>query len=190
MNDTSILQLFIKDPTQGFQVMFEAYWDKLYQYAYAILQSEDAAKDVVQALFVAIWEDQKKLTNVRSLKYYLYQAVKNNTLQYIHSHRFTELQEAVILELVYVDTTDEEISFKEQSAELQRRLAALPPRRREIFIMNRYDQLSKEEIAQRLGLSIRTVETHIGNALKSLKDNGLETGCIIITATTLYIIVY
>lgn len=181
MDDFAILELFREDPQKGTKKIFDTYWDKLYHYAYGILQSEDAAKDVVQSLFINMWENRENARNIRNLKYYLYQSVKNNALKYINNHRFTELHEEVIRELEYLDTSDQELIDKKQSEEVEKRLATLPKRRREIFLLSRYDQLSNEEIARKQGLSIRTVETHISNAIKSLEEHTVGLGCLLLS---------
>ena len=157
-----------QNPERGIKALYDTYWEQLYHYTLQVTTCSDSAKEIIQSLFVALWEDHQKLAKVTHLKSYLYRAVKNNILRYMSDHRFTSLHLDVIERLP--DASDsEEIEQSSNQHLLQQRLAVLPTRRREVFELSRYQQLTHHQIAQRLQISIHTVEKHITNALAALR---------------------
>jgi len=169
ISDQEIIDLFKSNADAGIKAIFDKYWDKLYHYSFKIVESEDAAKDIVQNLFVSLWENQAKAENIRSLKHYLYQSVRNNTIQYLKNNQFGVLHEHLLAELKETEQEEKEQVHQEQNDLLKRRIEELPPKRKEIFTLSRYKHLSNEQIATKLNLSIRTVETQISNALRYLR---------------------
>ena len=136
------------------------------------VKSVDDAREVVQKVFIKLFEKREKLEIKSSLKPYLFKSVYNTCLNEIRGKKsFLDVDEIDQLDL-------SEQSDKLVEAEEEKRIWAaindLPTKCRDIFIMNRFDGLKNQEIADKLDISKRTVEVQISNALKKLRDKLLN----------------
>ena len=159
----------LKQGDEGaYRTLVHHYQDRLFKVAYGILLDREEAWDIVQDVFFSIWKNRDTLNITESVKSYLYRAVHNQGVNYIKRKK---------LERDYLHTLNPEpVSENEESQiELKRKIhdvvASLPPKRREIFRMNRYEGLKYRQIAERLGISIKTVENQMGSALKYLEQH-------------------
>ncbi|SKC83201.1 RNA polymerase sigma-70 factor [Ohtaekwangia koreensis] len=169
--DEQLLKLLQNDSRAAFSTLYDRYWEGMYRASYALLRDEDASKDIVQEVFLAIWKKRQTL-QITFLSAYLYQSVKYQVAQHL---RRTELSMEHTLYLggkdKAINSTEELIDFKELDSLLQATLNNLPEKCRNVFYLSRFEHLSNTEIAERLNLSTRTVEWHISNALKHLRDS-------------------
>ena len=150
-----------------FEAIYVRYSSRLYSSAYNILRNKEACEDLIQDLFIDLWQ-KKELLNIIKLKSYLYTSARNNALLVLRSGKVT-LDLDVIKMLIDDYATDDLLLQKEITANLQRKIKTLPAKCREIFVLSRQEQLSHKEIAARLNISIKTVENQITTALKRLK---------------------
>lgn len=141
-------------------------------YGMTFLKDKDQVEELVQDVFVKLWEKRDQLQIQTSLKSYLYTSVKNSILNYIKSQKVrssyaNEMQQQE--EPTYLSVDDFE------NIELQNRIEnlvnAMPTERLKVFKLSRYEGLKYKEIAQKLGISIKTVENQMGKALKYLREN-------------------
>ncbi|MCS4239499.1 RNA polymerase sigma-70 factor (family 1) [Myroides gitamensis] len=153
---------------------YNLHWDVLYQYSYNILRDQTLASDVVQDVFISIWDNYDSLA-IDNAKAYLITAVKNKSLYYLKKVPFNTIQ----LESIYhvlteheLLTNEEESLFKEQLLQLiyNKAQEVLPKRCLEIFNLRFYSHQSYKEIASKLAISESTVENQISKALKTLKS--------------------
>lgn len=157
---------------QAFENVFRAYYPRLCRFAAEYVDSANRARDVVQEVFLRIWERRETWTVQRSLKAYLYQAVRNRALN--ESRRKTTKQEAE-KDLAY--TTEPSTRSKAADAAhgsalseaVDEAIGELPERRRMAFLLHRRHGFTYEEIACVMGITGKTVENQIGRALKSLR---------------------
>jgi RNA polymerase sigma-70 factor (ECF subfamily) len=157
---------------EAFDILFSRHWEALYKSAFFILKDEDASKDVVQDVFIWLWENRTRL-NINSLKSYLHAAVKFKVANYIRSGKiresfFGELAGAKIL--TEPAGPEETAELKELKSIIQAAIDELPDKCREIFLLSRDQQLSNAEIAAKLGLSIKTVENQMTIALRRIRN--------------------
>lgn len=148
-------------------------------YASKIVYDIDIAKDIVQEVFLKTWENREKIEINTSPETYLFRAVRNQCINFIR-HKYihqkfanTVEKELRDIESDYYAKADESILkiFSQETGEiLKATVSNLPDKCREIFEMSRYNGLKNSEIAQRLNISLRTVETQIYRALKELKS--------------------
>nr|WP_262916102.1 RNA polymerase sigma-70 factor [Pedobacter montanisoli] len=128
------------------------------------------AEEIVQDVFVKIWERSEDLSQIKSIKSYLYRSVINLSINYINRQKNLEHHHQKMLS----EFTEEQAEVIDEENELIVMLfdeiEKLPSKCREIFKMNRFEKLKYREIALKLDLSERTVENHIANALKILRD--------------------
>ena len=157
---------------EAFEVVFRAYYAKLADYANGMVRSRDGADDVVQEVFVALWTQRNRLSSPDNLVGYLYRAVRNRSLNQIRRHRMVadwETKQA-IAEPQVAPPADRETERAEIAEAIRRAVATLSPRCREVFELSRDQGLTYPEIAATLGISIKTVETLMGRALKGIRE--------------------
>ncbi len=156
-----------------FDFVFQYYYSGMCAYAETILKDAKAVEDIVQDIFVILWIKGEKTEITGSLKKYLFTAVKNRCFDYL-KHQKVKSQSIIKLkysENINQDTPEYWYAETELQKIIDNILDTLPPRCREIFQMSRFDGLKNQEIADRLGLSKRTIELQISNALKRLRKD-------------------
>ena len=172
VNDTRLIAQLAKRDETAFEQVFKEHFKNLHGYAFTMLKDEMAAEEAVQNVFFRIWERAGSLTISGPLAAYLYRAVSNECLNQI---KHQKVKEAHALHVAYVapdhrDTPSRTLQAKELDTRLQKALNELPEQCRTIFQMSRFEELRYGEIADRLGLSIKTVENQMGRALKVLRE--------------------
>lgn len=159
---------------QAFEHIFRAYYKRLHGFAYSYLMQAETAEDVVQSVFLKIWSQRETWNPPGTVKQYLFAAVRNKALNIIrHQNVVKETEDDVVQtfkDLKEPTYSDQEYNLKELQGEIQKGIEALPPRCRQIFILNRRGGLTYNEIAEHLDISINTVNTQMGRALKSLRN--------------------
>ena len=157
---------------EAFEAVFRAYYARLADYANGLVRSRDSAEDVVQEVFVALWTQRDRLTTPDNLIGYLYRSVRNRSLNQIrHRRMVTDWQTRQAAEENPVAApADRETENAEIVAAVKDAVATLSPRCREVFELSRDRGLTYPEIASTLGISIKTVETLMGRALKGVRE--------------------
>lgn len=158
--------------TRAFEQLFFAYGQPLTSFALRFVQDQDLAEDIVQDVFLRVWTQRTNLDPDRSIKTYLYTATRNQALNVLRHSRVKQhgAEELAPLE-PQVTTPEDQLEQQQVSREIHRAIAQLPDRCRTIFTMSRFDHLTYAEIAEILHISIKTVETQMGRALKSLRSS-------------------
>lgn len=171
----SRLPEYRKDLT-NFEQLFRDLQPRLYAYCCKYIDDIELAKDIVQECFINLWENYESV--VVSYEYYLFKAVHNRCLSHFRSERVhSEYEATVKMKIKEIEIHPElpypltELYVKEVNALLQQSVSSLPEKCRLIFMMSRYQGMKNQEIADILGISVRTVDTQIYNALKILKVN-------------------
>ncbi|HNX65472.1 MAG TPA: RNA polymerase sigma-70 factor [Bacteroidales bacterium] len=154
-----------------FDFIFNYYYSGLCVYAKQFTGSTDAAEDVVQDFFVSLWVKASDLSINESLRAYLFSSVKNRCLDYVkHSRVKVKYEQSIISESAEYEKDNFTLFVESELREaIDRCLDKLPPRCREVFSLSRYKGRTNQQIAEQLGLSKRTVELQISNALKILR---------------------
>ncbi len=155
-----------------FEDLFRSYFAPLCSFAQKYVRDIDEAKDIVHNVFINLWNKRNEVDLNTSLKSYLFQGVYNRSLNYIRDHKklvqFNTPQSEAELGK-YIESRDH-LESSEAEGRINRALDALPDKCREIFLMNRFDGLKYREIAEKLNISIKTVETQMSRALKTLRE--------------------
>ncbi len=156
---------------QHLEQLYKLHQPALLRYANGFLRSSEDAREVVQDVFMAVWRNRSDMDLKGNLKAYLYKATRNKCLNFLQKRRLS----VVSLDANPVEQgRDENIEAEMEAAELQAAIASyiqqLPPKCREIFLISREEGLSYKEIAERLDISVKTVENQIGIALKKLRE--------------------
>jgi len=170
-NEDELLSLLKQGSKDAFNQIYERYYALLYAHAYRKLQDKDDARNILQMLFVHLWNNREKLVIHSSLSAYLYTAVRNRILNFI---RDTKVREKYMVSLQEFSEKGENlVESKLQEKELirivEQEVAQLPPQMRLVFEMSRNLEMSHQEIANELNISPLTVRTHIRNTLRILR---------------------
>lgn len=174
--DTEIITRIRASDPAGLEHLFTIYGKRLLTFATQQLKSYDAAEDIVQDIFLSIWRNRENWIVRTSIASYLFQAARHRIHDRIQQRRGENPQALAGVfedsELHSVDESsvpDVELEHSELQAAINRAIASLSPKTREVFQLSRDHGLSYREIAELLGISIKTVEMHVGRALAALR---------------------
>lgn len=156
---------------ESFNQIFHRYYSPLTRFCVRFVGDSDQAAEIVQDLFVKLWTSREKLTFNNSFESYMLRAVRNSAITYINKER----THADVIERIYTDDPDandpsETLQSNNLEASYQKVLASMPEKRREVFLASRFDGLKYAEIAEKFGLSQKTVEAHMSAAIKQLRE--------------------
>jgi RNA polymerase sigma-70 factor (family 1) len=150
------------------------------------VQSVPVAEELVQDVFLKLWEDQESLPEIKSVKAYLYRSVVNSSINYINRQRNIEKHHLQIAENISPEDLDLQDSHNELIVLLYDEIALLPEKCQRVFKMSRLEGIKYRDIAGQLGISEKTVENHMGNALKILRSRILEQAMDVNTGKSRY----
>lgn len=171
--DFILLGLSKNDDQEAFATLYDRYKDAVYKHAYLFHQDYDKAQDVMQEVFVKLWEKRAKIKIKTSLSAYLHTMVRRiNLNQIAHQEVARKFEDYTAFH--YSDSSnsvEDYVITKELSDIIEEKIAALPRKMREVFTMSREEQLSHQEISERLNITTKTVRQQIYNALLNLKSN-------------------
>lgn len=170
MINEHIIERFKTGDKTAFELIFHEYYKPLVIYVTTILKSRDEAEDIVQQVFVTVWEKKEQLEIHTSLKAFLYRAVYNAAMNKLKQYAVREHYAGEIRSNAGFAQTDDRLQQKELQHKLDEAINDLPEQCARIFKMSRYDQLKYQQIADALDLSVKTVENQMGRALKLLRE--------------------
>ena len=153
---------------KAFEKVFHAYYRPLANFAFQYLQDHDEAEEIVQEAFSAIWQKREGLEIKTNLRSYLYGAVRNGCLNNLKHQKVIQNHEVYAMGQAEEDASDT-LELDELQSMIDAALDQLPEKCRQIFEMSRYDGMKYTEIADELGISIKTVETQMSRALKVMR---------------------
>jgi RNA polymerase sigma-70 factor (family 1) len=171
-DDVLLLQALQLGDQLAFKSLYNKYNGLLYVHAYKKLGDRELVKDIIQEIFLNIWEKRSTIVVQESLAAYLYQAVRFKVIdlisakyaieKYIHFQSFLDSQ-----------TTPADYLTRESilTSIIKKEVDSLPPRMREVFFLSRSEHLSHQQIAEKLGITTQSVRSHIKNALRILRVN-------------------
>lgn len=186
LNDEALFALIEKGDERAFTQVYDRYHKLLYVLAYRYLMNANMVEDVVQHVFSRLWEFRTELRVGISLKNYLFTMTKNHVLNLIRNENsaITKNYEMAQSAPAYEDNLIEDLEKKELMSNFYKAVDMLPVQKREICLMKVREELTNQEIAERMKLSVNTVKTHYSEALKLLRVH-LRKMLIIVTALTL-----
>jgi RNA polymerase sigma-70 factor (ECF subfamily) len=166
------IEKIVKGDSAAFEKLFTFYCQPLLNFARRYVKDTHIAENIVQDIFVKIWQNRTQLDPSSDIKIYLYTAVKNRSYKYL---RHLDVERRAIenpnLASQSLKTPEDEMDEKEIMVTINKAIEELPEKARLIFSMNRFDNLTYKEIARIQDISVKTVETHMGRALKFLRDH-------------------
>ena len=158
---------------EAFERIYDLFWESLYAIGYNRLQSSTDVEDIIQELFVDLWNKRETIRVNESLRTYLFTAMKYKVIDHIRRSKVKNVsfEDATLEAQLATETTDSNLSFSELYDQLREGIDRLPERCKLVFKMSRDEEMSAEEIASTLNVSKRTVETQIYKSLKHLKKS-------------------
>jgi RNA polymerase sigma-70 factor (ECF subfamily) len=170
LTDEMLLQLLKADNHKAFKEIYSRYWRSVFETAYHRLANKEVAKELVQTIFLRIWEKRHAL-QINHLCSYLQTAIKNSIVNYIESTMVHKkyLQHVMAADAGTCNITESTINFHELSQAIEKAINMLPEKTRHVFRLSRFDHLSIREIAANMNISEKAVEYHITQSLKTLR---------------------
>ncbi len=171
--DIDLVSKLQKGDVEAFDLVYTKYAGKLYGFAYKYLKSKAETEEMVQSVFLKIWENHKTLRKESSFKSYLftiaYNEICTNFKRRIHLKKF--MDEQLIEKAIVTSDTDELVNYNSIKEQVDRIIDRLSERQRLIFLKSRQEGKTTKEIAQELGLSSGTVDNYISESLKFIRSN-------------------
>ncbi len=158
---------------EAFGEVFKTYYERLCNYANSFLNTMDEAEEMVQGTFLTLWEKREVIEIQSSVKSYLYQAVHNQSLNRIKHFKVRQMYAGHVLNTVSesVDSGNERVIANELEIKINEAVSALPDQCRRVFQLSRFENLTYEEISGQLKISVKTVENHMGKALRLMRES-------------------
>lgn len=154
----------------AFQKIYFLYYERLLKLACSFVKLTEVAEEIVDDVFVKVWANRTKLNEVNNLTVYLYVAIKNQSLNYNQTNRITYIDiESVGFELKDLNSSAEDVLITAELAKIiNDAIQSLPEQCKMVFKLVKEDHLKYRNVAEILNISPKTVEYHMGNALKTI----------------------
>jgi RNA polymerase sigma-70 factor (ECF subfamily) len=160
----------------SFKALFQQYYGPLCRLAYPLVHHQEVAEDVVQDVFLTLWEKRFRIVIQSSVKAYLYKACVNASLNYLKKQRSGAARRLVRVPPDELETrlethnqTEEDIHYRALDEELMKAIDRLPPRCKTAFLLSRLQEMSYREIAEVMEISVKGVEYQMSIALEKLR---------------------
>ncbi len=162
----------INDDQVAFTIIFTRYYEDLVHFSFGITHNSDASEEVVQDVFLKLWENRSKLDIHTSLKSYLLKSVQNRSIDSLRHISITNKYASIVLEhpMLLENDTENYLLFSELENNFAQALGKLPVQNAEVFRMSRIESFNYQEIATKLGISVRTVEVRMSKAISLLRE--------------------
>ncbi len=171
IRDAEIIRRIRQGDVGQFESLFRSSYVSLVRYAKTLVRDHDTAEEIVQELFFRLWRDREKIEIESSLNGYLYRAVHNRCLHYFEHARVVDkyMHEMAPSHEESTESPDDMLQYRELQARIARIIERLPEKCGKIFCMSRFEGLKYSEIAEKLSVSVKTVEANMGRALKEFR---------------------
>ncbi len=171
ITDKELVIFLTRNDEDAFRELYLRYKDKLWHYCFSFLKSEEESNDIIQEVFIRLWEMRAYVNPNLSFSSFMYTIVRNRVLNYFRDMD-VEVQVKKIIsqkQPIEENSAEVELIFSEYQGILKEAIEYLPPQRKKIFNMSRFENMSHKEIAARLGISVNTVQEHISESLRFIK---------------------
>ncbi len=172
-SNSDLILLIQKDDQVAFYNLYERYCRRLYGFVFRYIKQKEDAEEIVQEVFVKIWESRNKIDAYSSLESFLFTIAYNITISLLRKRTREKKYLEHLQSLQHLDDLPDlidEIHFNELNDRVQVLLNELTPRQKEIYQLSREEGLSHDEIAKKLDISVNTVKKHMANTLAFLKS--------------------
>ncbi len=160
-----------------FEALFRSEYKGMLYFAIRYVKEEEAAKEIVQEAFINLWEKRESIDPLREVKSYLSASVRNRCLNHLRDNKRFNGKLLSLGGLLPMPSNDEhnQMEFRELSLQIKHAIDELPEKCREVFRLNRFEQMKYQQIADHLQISIKTVETQMSKALAHMRSRIKQT---------------
>jgi len=156
---------------KAFESYYKEHYKTFFLASYNYVKSSTVAQEIVNDVFLKIWEDAEKISIESSLKSYIYRAIINRSINALNKQKRESQNQKELAQLQTESYELRQMETNELKVQLYKAIEALPDQCKKVFLMSRMDGLKQQEIAEKLGISIKTVKNHITHALKQLRKS-------------------
>ncbi|MFV0270528.1 MAG: RNA polymerase sigma-70 factor [Macellibacteroides fermentans] len=170
-SDKELVSLLIKGDESAFCDLYVRYKDRLWVFSFSLLKSEDETNDIVQEVFINLWESRVFLNSELSFSSFLFTIARNRILNYFRDIDIeARIKNKILVQSEpFEDKVESEIVYEEYVVILKKAIENLPPQRKRIFNLSRIDHFTHKEIAEQLDISVYTVQEHISESLRFIR---------------------
>lgn len=158
----------------SFRTFVESYSGDLLYYACYLVRSNEDAEEIVSDVFLTVWQNRHQLSEIQNMKAWLLTLVHNRCISCLRQR--THMSDSVLLDEIGgnalpsdLQTPDEQLISREVITRINRAINRFPPRCRQVFVLAKIEKLPYQEISRMLGISVKTIDNHIANALKQIR---------------------
>ncbi|HJS00057.1 MAG TPA: RNA polymerase sigma-70 factor [Flavobacterium sp.] len=173
LTDVDLVKRLQENEEQALTIIYKKYWEIMYLAAYNLVKDKSVCEDIVQEVFISLWQRREKLQIKASLKSYLYTSTVYKV--YDHFNRSKKMEKEGLFDdferKIEASNPETKLMHQELISYLDSIIDTLPAKCKEVYLLSRENMLSNKEIAEQLNISQRTVEGHISKALKIIKDS-------------------
>ena len=172
-SDEELMHEIKADNMFAFDILYKKYCKRVYKFGYSILKSTEDSENLMQDVFLNLWENRHKVEKNSSIKSYVFTLTYNAAISFIRKKaRESEfIKYLKSLQEVNVEPVNLELEYNELTNKLNEILITLPHRQREVYLLHRVEGLKYTEIAERLHISVNTIENHMSRALRTIREN-------------------
>jgi RNA polymerase sigma-70 factor, ECF subfamily len=188
-SDAELMREIKEDNMFAFDSLYKRYSNRLYKFAFSILKSTEESENILQDVFLNLWEKRHNVEKESSVKYYIFTITYNSAISLIRkkakeSQFFDHLKS---LQDINQDMPSLELEYNELTTALKDIINLLPQRQKEVYLLHKEEGLKYQEIAERLNISVNTIETHMSRALKTIQDKLGKSSLLAILFYSLFV---
>ncbi|MBO4671712.1 MAG: RNA polymerase sigma-70 factor [Bacteroidales bacterium] len=171
-DEEQLLAALKRGDKDAFAFIYNSYVGKSFNFVYALVKDDETAKDIVQDTFIKVYLKRDTISKVSSFSSYLFRMLRNAVLDHFDSE-MVKLRYLARLQYSedFADVVNEQMNVNDLSEQIEDALARMPKQRQHIFRLSRFKGVPNQEIARMFGISKRTVENHLTNALRDIRKN-------------------
>ncbi len=170
ISEEKYIEALSRGDTKTFELLFLYYQPKLIYFLNGFIKDEEVARDMAQDIFLSVWNNHEKFSQINSFKAYLFRMGRNAICNfYDHSLVNEKFEIEQLSRPIETNSVEEGLFARELQVLIEITVSKMPPQRKSIYQMSRVDGLSNDEIAERLGINKRTVENHLTMALSDIR---------------------
>jgi RNA polymerase sigma-70 factor (family 1) len=170
--DEELMQEIKVDNMLAFDVLYKRYSRRIFKFAYSILKSEEDAKNILQDAFLNLWKNRLQVEKNASVRYYIFTITYNSSISVIRKKaRESEfIDHLKSIQEINQQNINLELEYRELTEKLNDIVEHLPQRQKEVYLLHKEEGLKYQEIADKLNISVNTVENHMARALKTIRE--------------------
>ena len=187
-DDIELVEKLHSGSIEAFDLLYEKYSGKLYSFGLKYLRSTDEAEELVQSVFLKIWENHKILKKESSFKSYLFTIAYNDICKLFRKRNYNKkfIEETLYENNQYSTQSEESIDYQSVLVRVRQIIDKLPERQRKIFEMSRFEGKSTKEISEEIGLSPGTIDNYISQSLKFIRSRMYNENLAVVLSIFLF----